>query len=125
MRSAAWWLLLMCGCGDTGSDSTEGPAATDDSDSSAPEPPALKLDGDAAAGAKLYQTTCGTAQCHGPDGSGGSTGAENLQEVVPLLTDLFIVTVMTEGYLVMPPQRLEDQEMADVLAYLREEWGGL
>jgi mono/diheme cytochrome c family protein len=125
VRVRVWCsLLALSGCGDSGSDSTGGgPAGTDDSDSSPPLPPALELDGDATAGGKIFETTCGTAQCHGPDGSGGSTNAEDLRKVVPLLTDVFIVTVMTDGYLVMPPQRLEDQQMADVLAYLRATWG--
>jgi mono/diheme cytochrome c family protein len=125
VRSGAGWLLLgLWACGDDGGSDSSGPAGTDDSDSSPPKPPALELDGDAAAGAEIFQKTCGTAQCHGPDGSGGSTNAEDLSQVVPKRSDLYIVTVMTDGYLVMPPQRLADQQMADVLAYLRQEWGG-
>ena len=70
----------------------------------------------------LFRQNC--AICHGPDGSGGSTNAEDLSVVVPKLTDAEIVDRMTNGYLVMPPQQLEDQEMADVLSYLRQQWGG-
>jgi mono/diheme cytochrome c family protein len=107
-----------------GSDSSPSTGG-DDSDSDPNEThPVLLLDGDPAVGAKVFAETCGTAACHGPDGSGGSTNAEDLSVVVPKRTDLEIVNVMIDGYLVMPPQRLEDQEMADVLSHLREQWGG-
>jgi mono/diheme cytochrome c family protein len=122
---AVWAVLvvLFSGCADSSTDSTG--ATTDDSGTNPNQtPPALELDGDPKAGATIFEKTCGAATCHGPDGSGGTTNAKDLREVVPELSDRKIVKVMTAGYLVMPPQRLEDQEMADVLAYLREEWGG-
>ena len=120
----AWTVLFLCACPVDGSDS--GPSGGGDDSDSRPgnTPPALLLDGDPAAGAKIFAKTCGTADCHGPDGSGGSTDAEDLREVVPTLSDRVIVNRMVDGYLVMPPQQLEDQEMADVLSYLRQEWGG-
>ena len=126
MRASAWILFLVAACSANGSDSN--PSSTgggDDSDGhSQNKPPALLLDGDPSAGSKIFQKTCGTAICHGPDGSGGSTNAEDLGVVVPKLTDAEIVDRMTNGYLVMPPQQLEDQQMADVLSYLRQQWGG-
>jgi mono/diheme cytochrome c family protein len=123
VRVATW--LLVAGCSANGSDSSPSTGAGDDSDTDPQnKPPALLLDGDPSAGSKLFQKTCGTAICHGPDGSGGSTDAEDLSVVVPKRSDLEIVNVMTKGYLVMPPQQLEDQQMADVLSYLRQQWGG-
>ena len=125
MRSSAWTWLLVAACTANGSDSNSSTGGGDDSDSDPQnKPPALLLDGDPSAGSKIFQDTCGTAICHGPDGSGGSTDAEDLSVVVPKLTDLEIVNRMTDGYLVMPPQQLEDQQMADVLSYLRQQWGG-
>ena len=124
MRTA-WIWLLVTGCSANGSDSSPSTGGGDDSGGHHQnKPPALLLDGDPSAGSKIFQETCGTAICHGPDGSGGSTNAEDLSVVVPKLTDREIVDRMTNGYLVMPPQQLEDQEMADVLSYLRQQWGG-
>ena len=122
----AWIWFLLTACSANGSDSSPSTGGGDDSDGHHHnnKPPALLLDGDPSAGAKIFQETCGTAICHGPDGSGGSTNAKDLSKVVPKLTDVAIVTVMTDGYLVMPPQQLEDQQMADVLSYLRQQWGG-
>jgi mono/diheme cytochrome c family protein len=118
--------LLVAACSSNGSDSSPSTGGGGDDSDTHPgdKPPALLLDGDPTAGSKIFQETCGTAICHGPDGSGGSTNAKDLSKVVPKLTDLAIVTVMTKGYLVMPPQQLEDQQMADVLSYLRQQWGG-
>jgi mono/diheme cytochrome c family protein len=125
VRSSALTLLLVAACSANGSDSSPSTGGGDDSDSHPNDkPPALLLDGDPSAGSKIFQATCGTAICHGPDGSGGSTGAKDLSVVVPKLSDRDIVTVMTNGFLVMPPQQLEDQQMADVLSYLRQQWGG-
>lgn len=130
MGLRVWALLFvsgcgLSGCGDAGADSHP-PSTVDDSATShtGDVPPALELEGHPAAGETIFEKTCADANCHGPDGSGGSTNAEDLRKVVPLLSDLLIVEAMTDGYLVMPPQRLEDQEMADVLAYLRQRWGG-
>ena len=125
MRSSAVIWLIVAACSANGSDSSPATGGGDDSDSHPQnKPPALLLDGDPSAGSKIFQKTCGTAICHGPDGSGGSTNAEDLSVVVPKLTDAQIVDRMTNGYLVMPPQQLEDQQMADVLSYLRQQWGG-
>ena len=120
-----WTVLFVCACTTGGSDSSPSGSAGDDSDSVPDDKhPALLLVGDPSAGAKIFEKTCGTAVCHGPDGSGGSTNAEDLRVVVPTLTDAEIVDRMVDGYLVMPPQQLEDQQMADVLSYLRQQWGG-
>ena len=125
MRTSALTWLLVAACSANGSDSSPSTGGGDDSDTHPGNtPPALLLDGNPSAGSKIFQKTCGTAICHGPDGSGGSTNAEDLSVVVPKLTDREIVDVMTDGYLVMPPQQLEDQQMADVLSYLRQQWGG-
>ena len=68
--------LLVTACWGSGSDSSPSTGGGDDSDSHPNDkPPALLLDGDPVAGSKIFQDTCGTAICHGPDGSGGSTHA--------------------------------------------------
>jgi mono/diheme cytochrome c family protein len=124
VRVRAWAWLLLAACSANGSDSSPSTGGDDSDSHPQDKPPALLLEGDPSAGSKIFQETCGTAVCHGPDGSGGSTDAEDLSIVVPKRSDLEIVNVMTDGYLVMPPQQLEDQQMADVLSYLRQQWGG-
>jgi mono/diheme cytochrome c family protein len=120
----AWPLLFLSSCTANGSDSSSATGGDDSDSTPQEEHPVLLLEGDPGAGAEIFAKTCGTAICHGPDGSGGSTNAEDLREVVPTLTDLEIVDRMVDGYLVMPPQQLENQQMADVLSYLRQQWGG-
>ncbi len=79
------------------------------------------LVGDPEAGADVYATNC--ASCHGANGEGGTGSA--MTEAVPESTDAQIedeiVNGNDEG---MPAFTLEDQEMADLLAYLRETYGG-
>ena len=82
----------------------------------------LALDGDATAGAEVFAATCGTSSCHGPDGS-GSGEAVDLSEHVPHHDDAELVSFYVNGTGEMPAQGLEDQEGADVLAYLRDTFG--
>jgi mono/diheme cytochrome c family protein len=78
---------------------------------------ALALTGDVDRGRGLFETTC--APCHGSDGSGGSQGVD-LREHVPEHSDRELVRVMARGEDRMPdPGLASDQEIADVLAYLR------
>jgi mono/diheme cytochrome c family protein len=105
--AAAWVFGGPVACGDKGGDSADDPYA------------ALELEGDEAAGSTVFSNTCGSSLCHGPDGAGTDTDAEDLREKVPSYDDKQIVDIVTNGYEAMPPQYLEDQEIADVLAYLR------
>lgn len=72
--------------------------------------------GDATAGGTVYSNNC--AGCHSADGSGGS--GPSLIAEVPELSDDEITTAVLEGKGGMPSFDLDDQEMADLLAYLRD-----
>lgn len=78
---------------------------------------ALSLTGDAQRGAQIFATVC--APCHGADGSGTSRG-EDLTEHVGHHTDEELAAVLAAGGGRMPdPGLMDDQAIADVLAYLR------
>lgn len=77
------------------------------------------IDGDAAAGADVYASNC--AGCHGANGEGGSGPA--LADEVPEKSDADLEGIITNGTGSMPGFELEDQEMADLIAYLRENYG--
>lgn len=89
----------------------------------------LGLSGDVTAGSSEYTTSCGTSSCHGADGSGSST-ARDLNQVVSTLSDEKLVDVILNGSVangsVMPglASQMSDQEIADVVAYCRDTFGG-
>ncbi len=89
----------------------------------------IGLSGDATAGATEYGSSCGQSSCHGSDGSGSAT-ARDLNQVVPTLTDEKLVDVILNGSVangsVMPglASQMSDQEVADVVAYCRDTFGG-
>ena len=101
-------LLALAGC-DKGSDSAGG-----------------DLVGDPVAGETVFQNTCAEAKCHGPDGSGSDpkSDAADLAKVVPTKSDAEIETIIQNGFALMAPVDLSDQETADVIAYLRQEFPG-
>lgn len=105
-----------CGDKDTATDSGGG----DDSGTSEVDA-ILALTGDATAGATTFSNVC--AGCHGADGASGY--AANLVEVAPTLDDAVIVGTIINGDSTggMPAQDLSDQEVADVLAYVRATFG--
>lgn len=72
------------------------------------------LTGDPTAGATVFQDC---AACHGADGSGASGPA--LDALVPTLSDAEISDTILYGYGSMGPLDLTDQQILDVLAYLR------
>lgn len=78
----------------------------------------LSLSGDATAGASVW-ITC--AACHGENGEGGTGPA--MTEEAGEVSDEEFVDIMIYGYEEMAPVGLEDQEMADVLAYIRATFG--
>src|SRR5688500_3436239 len=85
----------------------------------------LALTGEAAGGMMVFSTVCGTAACHGADGNTpGTAETKKLGEVAPGMSDREIVNTVLKGDGPMPPQtQLTDQEIADVLAYVRDTFG--
>jgi mono/diheme cytochrome c family protein len=79
------------------------------------------LVGDAANGATIYASTC--ASCHGVDGVGGASGP-SLVAYVPAASDADLTGIVDNGKGSMPDMGLSAQEVADVVAYLRETFGG-
>lgn len=95
---ASLLLLVACGGGDTDTAS---------------------LTGDATAGAEVYATSC--AACHGASGEGGTGPA--LTDEVPGKSNAEIEEVVLNGEGSMPAISLGDQDLADLLVYLRAEFG--
>ena len=84
------------------------------------------LVGDPVAGEKVFGATCAQSNCHGPDGTGSdpSSSADDLNKVVPALSDAEIEVRIVEGFgLMAPVGGLNDQDVADVIAYVRQEFG--
>jgi mono/diheme cytochrome c family protein len=79
----------------------------------------LSLDGDAVAGADVYQAEC--SGCHGSDGEGGSGPA--LDGVYDAYAPAQLVTLILEGEGGMPAHDyLSDQEIADLMAHVEATW---
>jgi mono/diheme cytochrome c family protein len=110
MRALISVLLVACVACDDGS------AASDEVNA------VLDLTGDATAGADVFAGSCGASTCHAADGSGGD--GVDLREHVPEHSDEQLVELMIHGEGEMPATGLSAQETADVLAYLRETFGG-
>jgi mono/diheme cytochrome c family protein len=104
----AFALLALVAC-DKGSDSAGGE----------------DLVGDPVAGEKVFAQTCAQVNCHGPDGTGSdkSSDADDLNKVVPGLSDAEIESRIENGFGLMAPVDLSEQETADVIAYVRQEFG--
>jgi mono/diheme cytochrome c family protein len=81
---------------------------------------------DPVAGEERYTLFC--ASCHGADGAAGvqvsGVAATDLARVIPSLSDSTLLSVMQDGSGAMPPQRLDDADAADLVAYLRQAFGG-
>jgi mono/diheme cytochrome c family protein len=86
----------------------------------------LALTGDTAAGQTSFEQTCGLGapSCHNMDGTAGTGSARDLTTDAVTMTDEFIVNTMLNGQGSMPPQdALDDQVIADIVAYVRASWG--
>jgi len=83
--------------------------------------PALKLEGDAAAGEAVFKTNCGGCHTLAAAGTSGNVGP-NLDDSKPS-TEL-VVTRVTLGKGNMPVLGLEPQQIADVAAYVTQSTGG-
>ncbi len=84
-----------------------------------PTDPALLLTGDPAAGEPLYASDC--ALCHSLDGSGTSRGP-SLIDLFDRRSDMEVVLVIRDGVGTMPgfDGFYDDQELADLLAWMQE-----
>jgi mono/diheme cytochrome c family protein len=85
--------------------------------------PALELEGDAAAGKALFTTSCGGCHALADAGTTGNVGP-NLDDAKP--STEVVVTNVTNGKGTMPPfgDSLEDQQIADIAAYVTQSTGG-
>lgn len=79
----------------------------------------LVLEGTPKRGQALYQMHC--ARCHGAEG-GGIASNPALSKTTLTLRDPDIVDIMLNGKGGMPAQRLDEQQTADVLAWMRATW---
>jgi|GEM_PF-1245817 len=114
-------LALATGCDDGGDDGGgDGGSGGDDRAATI-----LGLTGDAAAGGQLFAGgSCATDACHGADGISGSA-MPSLEMSVPDTDDATIVDSLLNGKGGMPSQAsLSDQQLADVLAYVSDTFGG-
>ncbi|MEL6342463.1 MAG: cytochrome c [Myxococcota bacterium] len=108
-------LVSLVGCdgsGDTSSSGSDRTAAV------------LATAGTAAAGAGVYATNC--QSCHMADGSGSIGPAlSGPQGKVAALSDAQLIDVILTGTSGMPPYgSLSDQQLADLLAYMLENFDG-
>ncbi|MDP2309902.1 MAG: cytochrome c [Pseudomonadota bacterium] len=80
--------------------------------------------GDATAGEAVYTANC--SSCHGADGTGATADASDLTVVTNELTDTAMATAINDGKGTMPgfSSSLDEQAVADVIAYLHEAFGG-
>ena len=83
----------------------------------------LGMTGDPATGASQFTDTC--SGCHGPQGEGTSF-APSLFTRVPSRDDESLVQTLIQGRGGMPSwgDRFDDQRLADLLAFLRQSFGG-
>ena len=111
---------LLGGCDDKGGDS--GDTTGEEGGTGSRTDAILALSGDSAAGEAVFTANC--TSCHPADGSEGFGPA--LSEEVPEHSDEDILDQVINGEGSMPPfgDALTDQQMADLLAYLRATFGG-
>lgn len=78
--------------------------------------------GDPTAGATVYTSSC--AACHGADGTGAVAGAADLTVRVPAMTDAEIEDNVNNGGGDMAAVPMSSDDLADLVAYLRDTFGG-
>ncbi len=77
---------------------------------------------DPAAGATVYTASC--ASCHAADGTGAVAGAADLTVRVPAMTDADLENAVNNGVGTMAPVTLSAADLADLIAHLRDTFGG-
>lgn len=86
--------------------------------------PSLELTGNVTDGQTVYTSNCST--CHAEDGTGGA--GSDLTAVLPGDSVEDVTQAVVEGIdgtsMVSYDGTLSDQEIADVVAYIRSEFGG-
>jgi len=97
--------LMLIACGDKGDDTGTAAAA---------------VTGDAASGEAKFASSC--AGCHGADGTGG-TGPDLTSGLVSDHTEAELSDIIENGTGGMPPITSEAQDVADIVAYIVEQWG--
>lgn len=125
MRTVLIALALGACAGDADKSPTTSPTAQTGVTDTAPPLPRpdaiLALTGDPVAGEQVYDANC--SFCHGVDGLGGANGP-SLVERLATIDEAAIVTVLLEGAGNMSAfSSLEDQQLADVSAYIRQAFG--
>lgn len=76
------------------------------------------LTGDAAAGEPLYQSNC--AACHGQDARGGTYDVDLVDHATHHEDEHFAQVILSgDGDMPAFEGQLEDQEIADIIAYIR------
>ena len=70
-----------------------------------------------ADGAAVYARGCAASNCHGANGDSGS--GPNLSSEVPDRSDSSLSRIIRDGTGSMPAVTVTDEELADLLAYLR------
>jgi cytochrome c5 len=78
--------------------------------------PPRDLEGRVDCGEEVYMLAC--ANCHGVDGEGTPNG-QGLIGHIQGHSDSDLIHSIVDGEGTMPPQDLESQEVADVIAYMR------
>lgn len=110
-----WWLMLlllwMAGC------------ATDTPDKTAERAKAIAgLTGTPEAGKPLYEKHC--QSCHGADGKGTKTGSDLVGHLDHHGDQDFAKTILKgDGTMPAFADQLTDQQVADILTYLRKSLG--
>lgn len=107
-----------CACDVSAGEDDDHDDDDDDDDDSTPWDSG-QTEGDAAEGASVYATYC--AACHGPTGHGGS--GPDLRREVPEQSDAELAEIITEGEDDMPGFALSAQQLADLIAWLRAQFG--
>lgn len=97
--------LMLIACGDKGDDTGAAAAA---------------VTGDAASGEAKFASSC--AGCHGADGT-GVTGPDLTTGLVSDHTEAELSDIIANGSGGMPPITSEEQDVADIVAYIVDQWG--
>ena len=120
MRTLGLLAVLALAAGCSGKDTAEtGAPPTTTTPPTTTAHPALALTGDSMAGETVFANNC--SGCHAADATGNI--GPDLTAAAPTLSDEDIVLTIADGSGNMNPIAISDQEIADVLAWLRASFG--